>query len=38
MVFQLKNNSSFEKWGGSADQDSETDYFIGLKMDIGLGE
>ena len=38
MVFQLENNSSFEKWGGESDQESETNYFIGLTMGIGLGE
>ncbi len=38
MVFQLKNDSSFEKWGGESDQESETNYFIGLQMKIGLAE
>jgi hypothetical protein len=36
MVFQLRNDHSFQRWGGDADRESETNYFIGLKMDVGL--
>jgi hypothetical protein len=38
MVFQLKGNSSLEKWGGDAKQDSDTDFFVGFTTSIGLGE
>ncbi len=38
MVFQLRNDSSFEKWGSNSQQNSDTNYFIGLTMKIGLGE
>jgi hypothetical protein len=38
MVFQLKNDSSFEKWGGESEDESNTEFFTGLKMSVGLGE
>jgi len=38
MVFQVRNDSDFEKWGGSGVRDSDAEYFVGLRMGIGLGE
>ncbi len=38
MVFQLEGGSSFEKWGGDADHESDTDFFVGFTTSIGLGE
>ncbi len=36
VVFQLRNDSSLEKWGGSSDRESDTEYFVGLNMAVGL--
>jgi hypothetical protein len=38
MVFQLRDDSSSEKWGGESEDDSNTEFFVGLKMSVGLGE
>ncbi len=38
MVFQLEGASSFEKWGGDSDHESDTDFFVGFTTSIGLGE
>ena len=38
MVFQLKGDSSFEKEDGGSEQESDTDFFIGITGSIGLGE
>ena len=38
VVLQIRNDSSSEKWGGDFDEESNTNFFVGLTMGIGLGE
>ena len=38
MVFQLRNDSSSERWGGESEDESSTEFFVGLKMSVGFGE
>jgi hypothetical protein len=38
LVFQLKGDSSREKWGDDVSGDSSLDYFVGFKVDLTLGE
>jgi hypothetical protein len=38
MVFQLRNDSSSERWGGESEHESNTEFFVGLKMSVGFGE
>ncbi len=38
MVFQLKNGTSLEESSWDANQESDTDFFVGFTTSIGLGE
>ena len=38
LVFQLEGDSSREEWGSDVSSDSSLGYFVGLKIDLTLGE
>jgi outer membrane protein assembly factor BamD len=38
LVFQLQGDTSFEEWSSAAEQEGGTDFFVGFRVDIGLGE
>jgi outer membrane protein assembly factor BamD len=38
LVYQLTSESELEKWGGEASRESTLDHFVGLKVDLNLGD
>ena len=38
LVFQLEGDASREKWGSDVSRESSLAYFMGVKLDLTLGE